>query len=264
MKNALITGASGGMGLATAKRLISDGYEVYGLDLSSSSAFDHFHFYPTDLTKEASVQESFDQIKEVCDGFDLIVHFAGIYDLNSLIEIPETDYVRIFDVNVFGPYRVNKAFLPLLRPNAKIIITTSELAPLDPLPFTGIYAITKSALDKYAYSLRMELQLLGYQVVVLRPGAVDTGMIPASTSRLAQFAESTTHYDYNAKRFEEIVSKVEAKKIPPEKIAALVSKIAVKKKPKYVYAINRNPLLRMLNILPRRTQNRIIKKTISK
>ena len=49
--------------------------------------------------------------------------------------------------------------MPLLKKGSKIIITTSELAPLDPVPFTGSYAVTKGALDKYAYSLRMELQL---------------------------------------------------------------------------------------------------------
>ena len=64
----------------------------------------------------------------------------------------------------------------MLKNGSKILITTSELAPLDPLPFTGIYAVTKGALDKYAYSLRMELQLLGMRVSVLRAGAVDTGI----------------------------------------------------------------------------------------
>ena len=170
MKAILITGASGGMGLATAKHLVSLGYEVYGLDIKPVETFDHFHFIQTDVTKEESVLESFKAIQEKGINFDSIVHLAGIYDLNSLVEMSEKDFVRIYDINLFGVYRINKAFLPLLNKKGKIIITTSELAPLDPLPFTGIYGITKAALDKYAYSLRMELQLLDYQVVVLRPG----------------------------------------------------------------------------------------------
>ena len=264
MKNVLITGVSGGMGYATLKELIKDGYEVYGLDIKPVDEFDHFHFYQTDITSEESIINSFDRIKEDAKSLDYIIHLAGIYDLNSLIEIEEKDFKRIFDINVNGVYRINKAFISILNKKGKIIITTSELAPLDPLPFTGIYAISKAALDKYAYSLRMELQLLDYQVVVIRPGAVKTELINVSTDKLEKFNKSTTHYSYNAKRFKEIVDKVEAKTIPPEKIAKLIKKILPKKKAKYVYNINRNPLLRMLNILPRRLQNHIIKRVIQK
>ena len=90
--------------------------------------------------------------------------------LDSLIEMSDSDFERIFKINLFGAFYINKTFMPLLKRGGRIIMTTSELAPLDPLPFTGIYAITKSALDKYAYSLRMELQLLGICVSVIRAG----------------------------------------------------------------------------------------------
>ena len=264
MKNVLITGVSGGMGLATAKELVKQGYEVYGLDIKEIEGFPGFHFYKTDTTNEESIDESFKQIKSHIDNLSSIIHFAGIYDLNSLIEMSEEDFTKIFNINVFSVYRINKRFIDTLEKGGKIIITTSELASLDPLPFTGVYAITKSALDKYAYSLRMEVQLLDYKVVVLRPGAVSTGMINVSTDKLEKFSKSTTHYQYNAKKFKEIVDKVESKTIPPEKIANLVSKILIKRNPKYVYKINQNLGLKLLNILPRRLQNKIIKNIISK
>ena len=187
---------------------------------------------------------------------------AGIYDLNSLIEMSEEDFIRIFDINVFAIYRVNKTFIPLLKKKGKVIMVSSELAPLDPLPFTGIYGITKSVIEKYAYSLRMELQLLDYQVVVIRPGAIDTSLIDLSATKIDNFERTTTHYSYNAKRFKEITSRVENRKIPPIKIANLVYKILNKKKAKYVYKINRNPLLLLLNILPQKFQNWIIKKIL--
>ena len=141
----------------------------------------------------------------------------------------------------------------------RIIITTSELAPLDPLPFTGIYAVTKGALDKYSYSLRMEMQLLGVSVSVLRAGAVDTGMIGASVTALDRFCERTELYSCNAARFKRIVDGVEARRIPPERLAKKCSAILKKRKPKFAYSINRNPLLLMLNILPKRTQFWVIK-----
>ena len=131
---------------------------------------------------------------------------------------------------------------------------TSELAPLDPLPFTGIYAVTKSALDKYAYSLRMELQLLGICVSVIRAGAVDTGMLGVSTRELDRFCANTKLYSCNAKRFKGIVGSVEARRVPPEKIAAKAYAILTKRSPRFAYCINRNPLLLLLNALPKRLQ----------
>ena len=140
---------------------------------------------------------------------------------------------------------------------------TSELAVRDPLPFTGLYGITKTALDRYAYSLRMELQLLGISVSVLRAGAVDTGMIAASTRALDSFCHHTKHYAVNAGRFREIVDNVEARRIPPEKIARKLYGIFSRKKPKFAYAINRNPLLIMLDMLPKSARFWIIKKILS-
>ena len=155
---------------------------------------------------------------------------------------------------MFGVYRVNREFLPLLRQGSRILITTSELAPLDPLPFTGLYGITKSALDKYAFSLRMELQLLGIDVVVLRPGAVKTGLLDVSTAELQRFCGNTKLYSCNAKRFRAIVEAVEARHIPPEAVAKKALRILGAKHPRYVYAMNRNPLLLLMHLLPKRLQ----------
>ena len=261
-KVALVTGAYGGIGLAVSKALIKNGYDVIGLDIEEREKVDNLHFYKIDITNEKSIIHAFRKIEKQYSEIDTIIHLAGIYDLNSLIEMDEEDFEKIFDINVFGVYRVNKVFIPLLKKKGKIVITTSELAPLDPLPFTGIYGITKATLDKYAYSLRMELQLLDYQVVVLRPGAIKTGLLNVSTTKLEKFTNETNLYKYNATKFKEVVDSVEAKSITPEKLADFLCKIINKKKPKYVYSINRNPFLRLLNILPKRTQNWIIKKIL--
>jgi short-subunit dehydrogenase len=190
------------------------------------------------------------------------VHFAGIYDLNSLLEIDEEKFTRIFDINLFGVYRVNKIFSPMLRKGSRVIVTTSELAPLSPLPFTGLYAVTKGALEKYAESLRMELALLDVSVSILRPGAVNTGLLNVSTSALDRFCENTTLYPCNAENFKKVVDSVEAKNVPPEAVAKRALKAMEQKRPKYVYNLNRNPLLRLLNVLPRRWQVNIIKMII--
>ena len=264
MKSVLITGATGGIGFATAKHLISLGYEVFGLDIKDVKEFEHFHLLKTDIRSMDSVHEAKEQLEKEGIQLDAIIHLAGIYDLNSLIEMSEEDFVKSYDINLFGVFRVNKEFVPLLKEKGKVIITTSELAITDPLPFTGIYGITKAALDKYAYSLRMELQLLGHQVVVIRPGAIDTGLLNISLAKLEDFKQNTVIYKENATKFDEIVNSVESKKIPPEKLAKKLGKILAKKKPKFVYKINRNKLLKLLNILPNRFQTWIIKKILTK
>ena len=184
------------------------------------------------------------------------MHFRGFnfQVVMGFIQIKNHLFDTICKVNLYGAFYINKTFLPLLTKGSKIIITTSELAPLDPLPFTGLYAVTKSALDKYAFSLRMELQLLNIDVCVLRAGAVQTEMLGVSTSALDRFCENTKLYECNAKRFKQIVERVEARCIPPEKLAEKVTKILQKKRTKFAYAINRNPLLLLLNALPKRLQ----------
>ncbi|MBQ7715770.1 MAG: SDR family NAD(P)-dependent oxidoreductase [Clostridia bacterium] len=263
MKTALISGVAGGMGRATCEKLKSEGYRVIGLDVAEpiDASYD---FRRADLTDKGSVRKVYESLSAEGVKLDCIVNMAGIYDLNSLVEIPEEEFIRIFNVNLFGVYRMNKTFLPLLKEGGRIIIVSSELAPLDPLPFTGLYGVTKSALEKYAYSLRMELQLLGYSVSVIRPGAVDTGLLEVSTARLEDFTENTDLYSYNADRFKRIVDRAEAKKVKPDAVAKKVSRALSAKRAKYVYNLNRNPLLRLLNALPDRWQNGIIKTILTK
>ena len=254
MKKVLVTGATGGMGAAICKLLVKNGYKVYGLDYKECQKIDGIEFYACDVTDTEAIESVFEKVKEDAGKLDAIVHTAGVYDLDSLVEMDEKRFKRIFDINLFGVYRINKAFMPLLSRGSRIIITSSELAPLDPLPFTGIYGITKAALEKYAFSLRMETNLLGIPVSIIRPGAVKTGLLNVSTDALEKFVENTKLYKCNASRFKGIVDSVESRKITPDKIADKVLSALEDKVPKYVYKINRNPLLLLLNMLPQRLQ----------
>lgn len=254
MKYVLVTGAFGGMGRKTVGLFKNQGFCVFALDKNVGIAEENVIPLCADITNEEDVKNAFGQVKAVTGELCAIVHFAGVYMLDSLVEMPSDGFEKIFKVNLLGAFLVNKTFLPLLKNGSRIIITTSELAPLDPLPFTGIYAVTKSALDKYAYSLSMELQLLGIKVSVIRAGAVSTGMLGVSTDSLADFCKNTKLYFCNAKRFKNIVDRVEARSISPEKLALKAYKISQKKNPKFAYSINRNPLLLLLNFLPKRLQ----------
>ena len=258
MKYIMVTGAYGGMGRKTVELFKNQGFCVFALDKNVDNAEQNIIPLKVDITDEESVKDAFQKVKAVTDELYAIVHFAGVYMLDSLVEISSDSFERIFKVNLSGAFLIYKTFLPLLKSGSRIIITTSELAPLDPLPFTGIYAVTKSALDKYAYSLSMELQLLGIKVSVIRAGAVETGMLGVSTDSLDRFCQNTKLYSCNAERFKNIVDRVEARSISPEKLALRAYKILQKKNPKFAYSINRNPLLLLLNALPKRLQLWII------
>ena len=255
----LITGACGGMGRAMCAALSAAGHEVWGLDRILPEQAPSVHGIQADLRSEEELKIACVRIREEAGSLDGIIHMAGIYDLNSLVEMPEEDFLRSFDINLFGVARLNRLALPLLNPGGRIVMVSSELAPLHPLPFTGIYAVTKAALEKYACSLRMELQLLDHPVILIRPGAVSTGMLPESTAKLDRFCETTALYRTNAARFKSIVDRVEARSIPPEKLCRTVVKALNARRPRLCYCVNRNPLLLLLNALPKRLQLRIIK-----
>ena len=251
MKSILITGANGGMGGVVTDYFAKRGYRVYAVDRILCPERANVIPLQADLTDKESVAAVYEAVRADTSELSGIIHLAGIYLLNSLVEIPSADFERAFRVNLGGVFEVNKAFRPLLKKGARIIMVTSELAVRDPLPFTGLYGITKTALDKYAYSLRMELQLLGIKVSVLRAGAVDTGMLGESTRQLDAFCDNTEIYTCNAKRFRQIVEHVEARRIPPERIAAKLYSIYRRRNPRFAYSINRNPLLILLDLLPR-------------
>lgn len=258
-KSVVITGAYGGMGFAATRAFAERGYKVFALDRAVGESIEGVIPIATDVTSAESVASAYEKIASETDNLYAIIHFAGIYELDSLIEMTEERFTKIFDVNLNGVFRINKALVPLLTKGGRVIITTSELAPLDPLPFTGIYAITKSALEKYAYALRMELQLLDVKVIVLRPGAVKTTLLGDSTRELDRFIEGTRLYSCNAARFKRIVDSVEARNVTPERIAKKALALAEKKHPRQVYSINPNPLLLLLNALPKSLQTSIIK-----
>ena len=263
MKDILITGANGGMGRAAVDLFIQNGYRVFALDRDRCEERENVIPIQADVTDESSISAAFESVSAETDALCGVIHLAGIYMLDSLVEMPPPAFERAFRVNVGGAFLVNRTFLPLLPNGSKIILLTSELAVRDPLPFTGLYGVTKAALDRYAYSLRMELQLLGISVSVLRAGAVDTGMISASTTALDNFCRNTGRYAVNAARFKEIVDNVESRKIPPARIAEKLYRIFTRKKPKFAYSINRNPLLILLDMLPKRARFFIIRKILS-
>ena len=255
--NILITGAASGIGRATADYFIQMGHNVYGIDLQQTDIRDRYLGFVADVTDENSLRAVFEELRMV--SLDVIVNIAGIHQMVSLVEGDYSSMKKMVDVNLCGAMLVNHTFQRLLKKDGRIIIVTSEVAAFDPMPFNGLYSVTKTALDTYAQALRQELNLIGQKVITIRPGAVQTALSIGSVKATEQLANSTVLYEKQAKRFCGLAVKFMGTPIAPERLAALIYKATTAKHPKLIYQKNRHIGLILLNILPKRLQCAVIK-----
>ncbi len=263
MKNVLVTGGARGLGRAVTEFFAARGVRVFSCDIAD---FDYegenIITLRVDVSDSESVDRAYEAVRAKVSHLDAVINFAGIYRMDSYAEMKEEDFKKILDINLLGVYRINKRFLPMLRNGGRVIIATSELAPLDPLPFNGIYSLSKTALDNYAQSLRIELALLDIPVIVIRPGAFATDMIGASDTSMRALCEKTELYKTNSEKFRGIMDKVTVKALPPVKLAQLVWKAFSSRHPKYVYTKNASFLLKLYSAMPTRIQVWAIKTLI--
>ena len=263
MKHMLITGGAGGIGLATSVYFSQKGWKVYSCDVAPQESADE-NIVPVvmNICSAESVASARALVETDTDHLDTVVNLAGVYIMDSLVEVSEEDFLRIFDINVNGTYRVNKEFLPLVKNSGRIIIITSELSCLDPLPFNGIYSITKTTLEAYAHSLRLELALLDVPVITIRPGAVDTKLLGDSLSSMERMCDKTRPYKTNAEKFRHIMEKTFGKSMPPEKLAGTIYHAAVASHPRASYTLGAGLALRLFSALPANTQAALLKKLL--
>lgn len=252
----LITGAASGIGRATADYFIARGHRVFGIDIRPTEDFPCF---VADITDETALLQVKEKLSEQAIVLDAIVNVAGMHMMTSLVEGKCSSMKKIVDINLCGTMLVNRVFHSCLREKGRIVIVTSEVASLDPLPFNGLYSVTKTALDAYAQALRQELNLIGQKVIAVRPGAVETPLCHGSVKATAELADTTALYKKQAKSFSGLAAKFMGKPIKAEKLAALLYKATTVKHPKLIYQKHRNPGLVLLSLLPKRWQCGIVK-----
>ena len=255
----LITGAGSGIGKATAEYFISHGHSVYGVDIKFSDGDNGVTKFIADLTDENQLQGIKNTLLSEGVVLDAIIGVAGIHKMASLTESDTDDMKRVIDINLWGSMLVCRVFHSLLSKRGRIILVTSEVAYLDPMPFNGLYSISKTALECYAQALRQELNLIGQRVVTIRPGAIKTPLCDGSLTATEALASSTELYKNQASRFLGLTKKFMGKPMKPEKLSGLIYRATVKKRPRPVYKKHRNLGLVMLNLLPKRLQCAIIK-----
>src|ERR1700737_1458081 len=173
---ALVTGASSGIGLATARALLRNGYLVFGTSRKPmADTSDGVTMLVCDVTDDRSVQKVVDEVVSHAGRIDLLVNNAGIGLLGGAEESSAVQAKALFDVNVFGVVRLTNAILPVMRrQRSGRIINMSSILGLIPAPFNALYASTKHAIEGYSESLDHEVRTQGIRVVLVEPGVTRT------------------------------------------------------------------------------------------
>ena len=255
----LITGASGGIGYAVVEYLAKQNIEIFACDVTKIDFPKHVTYFNLDVTDIDSINKIKNHFIDNDIKLDAIINIAGIFAIDSFIEIDNDTLRKLFDVNLFGTILVNKTLHPCLNENGRIIITTSEVAPLDPMPFNGIYNTTKTALDCYGQALRQELNLIGQKVITIRPGAFNTNLSLSSLTLTKELSEKTVLYKKQSGKFYNLVKGFMGAPSNPTKIAPIYYKALTKKRPKIIYKKHTNKLLKLLSVLPKKLQCFIVK-----
>ncbi|OBZ93787.1 short-chain dehydrogenase [Pararhizobium polonicum] len=173
---ALVTGASSGIGLVTARALRHDGYRVFGTSRKPMpDTQDGITMLICDVTDDASVQAAVDAVLSRAGRIDLLVNNAGIGLLGGAEESSAAQAKAVFDVNVFGVLRMTNAVLPVMRRQRRgRIVNLSSILGLIPAPYNALYASTKHAIEGYSESLDHEVRTQGIRVVLVEPGVTRT------------------------------------------------------------------------------------------
>jgi NAD(P)-dependent dehydrogenase (short-subunit alcohol dehydrogenase family) len=178
-KAVLITGASTGLGRVMAELLASKGHFVYAgarkeADIAELSAIENIQGIRLDVTVQSDIDAAVKTITEAGRGLYGLVNNAGVAVLYPLIEIDEEEFNFQMDVNLYGPYRVTKAFAPLIIESKGRITTTGSISGILSGPLFGPYSMTKHAMEAFTDSLAREMARFDVKVSIIEPGNYDS------------------------------------------------------------------------------------------
>ena len=199
-KVALVTGASSGIGAATAGKLAGLGYTVYGaarrVDRMSQLRAAGVHVLAMDVTDAESAQAGVKQLLAETGRIDVLVNNAGYGSYGAIEDVPTAEATAQFDVNVFGAARLIQLVLPQMRAqHTGRIINISSMGGKIYTPLGGWYHATKFALEALSDCLRLEVAQFGIKVIVIEPGAIRTEWAAISADNLDAASAGTPYRD---------------------------------------------------------------------
>lgn len=253
----VITGASTGIGLATARVLIERGATVFGSvrQLADGERVrrelgERFTPLVFDVTDAAAIRAAVPVVAEALGGATLsgLVNNAGIAVGGPLLHQPLDEFRRHLEVNVIGALATVQAFAPLLGADRTRtgtpgrIVNISSVAGRLSAPFLGAYAASKRALEGMSDSLRRELLVFGIDVIVINPGSVATPIWDkAEEAGASRYAD--TVYGPMLARFLSAALRSGRAGLPPEAVGEVVWRALTVHRPKPRYAVVRGRLL---------------------
>ena len=175
----LVTGASSGIGRKITERLASRGFFVYAgarspKDLDELSKIPNVQSVRLDVTVPADISAAVAAVRKAGRGLYGVVNNAGVVVVAPLIEAEEKELDYIFNVNIYGPYRITKAFAPLLLESKGRVVNISSLNGIVTSPMIGAYSMSKHAIEAFGDGLAAELRPFGVRVSLIEPGNYGT------------------------------------------------------------------------------------------
>ena len=247
MPAVLVSGAGGGLGVATTARLAAAGWQVYAADLRPPPAGKGVVPLQVDITSTDSVAQAIAGIEVL----DAVVTMAGVLRVGALVDIDDATLARTVDINVLGTHRVVRAAFPLLRASkGRAVLFSSETGRQRPLPLNGAYAMTKHAIEAYGDALRREWALLGMGVTILEPGPFRTSMTGSIGSSFETAAPAGSPYAGLARRMGRLAAREHDKASDPAVLAEAVLAALVAAKPPARIYLRPDRVRRILDALP--------------
>jgi len=220
-RTALVTGATSGIGLATAQRLLDNGYDVVGTSrdpahIPDGSRLEGVRYRGLDLTDIYAIEGFVTAIGAEGIHVDVVVNNAGESQSGPLEEIPLGALERLFQINVLGPVHLTQLLLPGMRRRGygRVVMVSSMLASF-PLAYRSSYVASKAAIEAFATSARFEMSPFGVWLTTVEPGSVKTGI---SGRRTKYIAEGSPH----AKPFRKMLKILDGNEregVAPERVA---------------------------------------------
>ncbi len=237
-RTALVTGASSGIGKATAQALHAKGYRVIGTSrnadtISAAATVDGVEYRSLDLTDLASIETFAADLGPV----DVLINNAGESQSGPLEDLPMDAIERLFRLNVFGPIRLTQLVLPAMRERGygRVVMVGSMLASF-PLAYRSSYVSTKAAIKGFADAARFETSQFGVWVTTVEPGSINTGIGERRTKYIADNSPYATDFDTILSALE----KNESKGISADRVAATIVEAVEAEQPGPLYAVGSN------------------------
>jgi NAD(P)-dependent dehydrogenase (short-subunit alcohol dehydrogenase family) len=244
----LVTGASSGIGRKTTELLAQNGFHVYAgarkqADLDELNAIAGVEAIWLDVTEQAHIDAAVATVRERGRGLYGLINNAGVLVLAPLIELREQDLAFQLDVNLYGAYRVTKAFAPLLIESKGRVLTTGSLSGTVSWAFGGPYCISKHAVEAFTDVLAAELRPFGVAVSVIEPGNYKTEIMTNMRERLVASGYTTEGSRYKDRLDGMLERPTDRSQYPePDDVAAAYLEALTAEQPRRRYLVvpNRN------------------------